>query len=264
MPNLSWNSQVWTEENTWVTDGEEWSGAWGNSEAQWFGSLYPRLHRLLPARAILEIAPGFGRWTRFLLPLCEHYVGIDLSSTCVSACSQKFSTIDHAVFYQNDGLSLSSVANESIDLAFSFDSLVHCELDVFESYIPQLLGKLTSTGIAFIHHSNRFDITHGEQASPSIHYRAESVSAERVASLVTENHGTVLIQEAINWGTVTLDDCITIFGKSATFGECETASIKNKEFMTEASLIQRFQCPYSSHLSQCLSQYRKSGRGIGS
>jgi hypothetical protein len=27
---------------------------WGGSEPQWFGSLYPRLHRFLPARAILE------------------------------------------------------------------------------------------------------------------------------------------------------------------------------------------------------------------
>ena len=86
MPNLDWNRQMWTEDSTWTTAGDEWSGDWGDSEAQWFGSLYPRLHRMLPAETILEIAPGFGRWTRFLLPQCGHYVGMDLSETCVDAC----------------------------------------------------------------------------------------------------------------------------------------------------------------------------------
>jgi len=253
MPNLDWNRQMWTEESTWTTAGEEWSTAWGNSEAQWFGSLYPRLHRLLPARRILEIAPGFGRWTRFLLPQCEHYDGIDLSETCVAACRSSFSGYTHAVFHQNDGLSLDAVPDESIDLVFSFDSLVHCEMEVLESYVPQVISKLSPTGIAFVHHSNWFEVIGGEPTEPSLHHRAASVSAAKVAALISSNQGTVLVQEKINWGSVTLDDCISVFGRSAAFGGCEAAVIENQEFMGEAVLIRQFQYPYSSHLSQCLS-----------
>src|SRR5258708_2194289 len=98
MPNLNWNRQMWTEESTWGTGGEEWSAAWGNSEAQWFGSLLPRLPRLLPVRQILEIAPGFGRWTRFFLPLCEGYTGIDMSPRCVAACQRAFRSMSMSLF----------------------------------------------------------------------------------------------------------------------------------------------------------------------
>jgi SAM-dependent methyltransferase len=252
MPNLDWNHQMWTEESTWTTAGEEWSDAWGNSEAQWFGSLYPRLHRLLPARRILEIAPGFGRWTRFLLPQCENYTGIDLSPTSIKACRETFAHYSHAAFHQNDGLSLQAISDQSFDLIFSFDSLVHCEMEVLASYVPQIIDRLTPNGLAFIHHSNLFEVTGGEQETPSPHHRASSVSAQKVADLIKDGHGAVLLQEKINWGSLTLDDCITIFGKSSAFGHSENVVIQNQQFMGEATLIKQFQFPYSIHLSRCL------------
>jgi hypothetical protein len=45
------------------------------------------------------------------------------------------------------------IADGSIDLAFSFDSLVHAEADVLSFYLAQLATKLRSDGVAFIHHS---------------------------------------------------------------------------------------------------------------
>ena len=73
MPDVNWNLIAW-DGYDWSDRGEGFSEPWGGSEAQWFGSLYPRLHRFLPAKNILEIGPGVGRWTKFLLPLCERYV----------------------------------------------------------------------------------------------------------------------------------------------------------------------------------------------
>src|SRR5215468_1379581 len=102
VPNLSWNKTVWGSTYGWQAGGEEWSETWGSSEAQWFGSIFPRLHRFLPARRILEIAPGFGRWTKFLLPACRSYVGVDLSPECVVACRNRFHDAKHARFLQND------------------------------------------------------------------------------------------------------------------------------------------------------------------
>src|SRR5262249_37074676 len=136
MPELSWNASFWNGGYDWSAGGEEWSETWGGSEAQWFGSLYPRLHRFLPTTAILEIAPGFGRWTKHLIPACSQYFAVDLSQECIDACRQAFARYKHATFLKNDGLSLIGVRDGICDLVFSFDSLVHCEDDVLQSYIP--------------------------------------------------------------------------------------------------------------------------------
>src|SRR6516225_851954 len=156
MPQIGWNRETWNGGYDWKTGGEEWSETWGGSEAQWFGSLLPRLHRFLPAGRILEIAPGYGRWTKFLLPECRQYLGIDLSTQCVKACQRAFADVEHAKFAVNDGFSLSDARECHFDLVFSFDSLVHAEVDVIQSYITQIIKKLSSRGVAFIHHSNLF------------------------------------------------------------------------------------------------------------
>jgi hypothetical protein len=52
------------------------------------------------------------------------------------------------------GKSLSAVADGSIDFAFSFDSLVHFEVDAMESYLRELACKLSADGVAFLDHSN--------------------------------------------------------------------------------------------------------------
>src|SRR5258708_2194290 len=42
----------------------------------------------------------------------------------------RLSVYEHVSFHQNDGLTLDVVSDNSVDLVFSFDSLVHCEIDV--------------------------------------------------------------------------------------------------------------------------------------
>jgi SAM-dependent methyltransferase len=225
MPRLDWNIHQWDGEYNWELKGEEWSTAWGSSEAQWFGSLYPRLHKYLPAKAVLEIAPGFGRWTRFLLNYCDDYTGIDLSDECVNSCKQAFSKVERARFFKNDGLSLGH-AQGQYDLIFSFDSLVHADIEVFDSYIPAILRLLRPNGVAFIHHSNFMDS--GETTNK--HNRSEDVTARYVKSIIEHNSGSVFIQERINWGSTMLIDCLTTFGTRLH----KTAFLDNYKFMDEA------------------------------
>ena len=155
MPSLEWNKQAWDSEYDWKKlGGSNWSAAYGNTESQWFGSLYPRIHNFVPAMTILEIAPGAGRWTQFLVHQCERLIAVDYSQDCVNICNERFKAIEHATFHVNDGKSLEMVPDGSIDLVFSFDSLVHVEADVMESYIHELARKLKPNGVGFIHHSN--------------------------------------------------------------------------------------------------------------
>jgi SAM-dependent methyltransferase len=242
VPDLHWNKSTWGSNYGWHDSGEEWSKAWGGSEAQWFGAIFPRLHRFLPALRILEIAPGFGRWTKFLIPACDEFVGIDLSEKCTDACRDIFGNAKHARFITNDGLSLAAVQDASFDLIFSFDSLVHAEVDVLASYLPQILPKLSPTGVAFLHHSNflAYSKTIGNE-----HGRAQTVSADTVADLIKHADGVVLIQEIVNWGCEHLIDCLTLFGRRDSFPFAEKVRLENPLFMGEAKLIQHFQSPYA-------------------
>jgi SAM-dependent methyltransferase len=243
MPDLNWNKTTWGSTYGWQGSGEEWSVAWGGSEAQWFGSIYPRLHRFLPAQRILEIAPGFGRWTKFLVPACDEFVGIDLSEKCTEACRERFADARHAQFFTNDGYSLSTAHDRGFDLIFSFDSLVHAESDVIASYIPQMVRKLSPAGVAFIHHSNL--LVYGNTLGIQ-HGRANSVSANVVGDLITRGGGRVLVQEVVNWGGEHLIDCLTLFAHSDAYPNTQTVHRRNPVYMGEATLIQNFQSPYSA------------------
>jgi SAM-dependent methyltransferase len=242
LPEVNSNRELWGGSYDWATRGEEWSIGWGGSEPQWFGSLYPRLHRVLPASSILEIAPGMGRWTKFLLPLCHKYVGIDLSLECVRGCQNIFAEVGHARFINNDGFSLSDVEDNSFDLVFSFDSLVHVEFDVLKTYIPQILQKLNAHGVAFLHHSNMGAL--GTAFDVSSHGRALSVSRQNIEDLIVESGGQVIIQEVINWVGTFPEDCLTMFTKDVG-QHVAPLHLYNLRFVDEAELIKQFQSPYS-------------------
>src|SRR5262252_3849013 len=125
MPTVEANRQHWDADYDWTAGGDEWSAPWGCAEMQWYVSILPRLHPFVPAETILEIAPGFGRWTAYLRQLCRRMVVVDLSARCIEACKARFADSAHIEYHVNDGTSLAMVRDESVDLAFSFDSLVH-------------------------------------------------------------------------------------------------------------------------------------------
>ncbi len=244
MPDLQWNKDSWDHAYDWARLGEEWSESWGGSEAQWFGTLYPRLHRFLPAGNLLEIAPGYGRWTHYLLRYIQgSYLGIDLSEACITSCKERFSGLDNTSFAVNDGLSLGAAEDGDFDMVFSFDSLVHANLDVHQTYIPQIIRKLRPNGIAFIHHSNWADCGSTE---PNNHCRAEDVGASDYAMIVKEAGGEVLLQECVNWGSKEMIDAFTVFQPASKESPTpEAIMIANDDFMLEANIIRTMQSAYS-------------------
>ena len=124
----------------WKEAGEEWSQPWGSSAAQWTGTIFPRIRECLPADTILEIAPGFGRWTHYLKDYCNELWAVDKSSDCIEACRQRFASVSHVRCVLNDGRSLSMIPDASVDFVFSFDSFVHPDRDVVEAVQPLPTG----------------------------------------------------------------------------------------------------------------------------
>jgi len=222
MPDLEWNQSTWAKSYDWSRGGAEWSGPWGTPKAQWFATLLPRIAAFLPAGSLLEIAPGFGRWTQFLLENAEEYCGVDLSEKCVLHCRERFSQAKRAQFFVNDGQSLAHVAARKFDLVFSFDSLVHADFDVMVKYIPRIVPLLRPGGVALIHHSNL-----GALSGVSHHKRSENTSAENVASAVTAAGGRLLIQEIVSWSDGILSDCFTLFSRSEDYRHVEAKALSD-------------------------------------
>lgn len=154
MPTVEQNLSWWGKSDGWKDDGNIWSEKWGGTELEWCTSIFPRIRQFVPAHTILEIAPGFGRWTQFLKGFCEQLIAVDVSPACIERCKERFAADPHVRCHVNDGKSLAMVEDHSVDFAFSFDSLVHVEVEIIAAYLNELARKLKPGAFAFLHHSN--------------------------------------------------------------------------------------------------------------
>jgi len=263
VPSTNEAKKIWNEQYDWISKGEEWSADWGGSENQWNYSLYPRIKNLIAnAKVGLEIAPGFGRWTDYLKQSFETLHLVDVSEHCIDACKKRFADEKNFYFHVNNGYTLETIESNSIDFAFSFDSLVHVEQDVINSYLKELARVLRKNGSAFIHHSNLgafskyisfqklfrrgriYLVKMGVFDDLQSGYRTQSVSADGVLRFSREINLICESQELINWKTKNCIDCISTFRKS---GDVKSSlRFENPRFMDEAAYIKRLASTYYS------------------
>jgi ubiquinone/menaquinone biosynthesis C-methylase UbiE len=244
MPTLAENRTLWDASDNWQE--ENWSEAWSTPQAQWAGCLYPRIFPFLKGR-ILEIAPGRGRWTQFLRDHCTSLIGVDLVAECVSECRIKFKSDPRLQFEVGDGRKLNMIADASIDFAFSFDSLVHAEAEILESYASELARVLKPNAAAFLHHSNLATLSERSVwdklkrrwlGVPFYdHSRAYSMSAKAMRQFAERVGMSCAQQELVPWYdySVLIDCMSTII--NAPNHPC--VIIENRRFMEEAATIKR-------------------------
>ena len=263
MPTVDWNLDTWGNTDGWASRGDEWSQPWGGTTAQWWGTLYPRVRHYLPASVILEIASGHGRWTQFLVEHAERLIGVDLAQECVDVCEERFHGMANVEFHANDGRSLDAVADHSVDLAFSFDSLVHVEDDVIEAYLRALADKLAVDGVAFLHHSNlgeyaavqrnvdrlpnRIQKALHNRGILDSHQRARSVTAVRFRELCDAAGLRCFAQELINWSDGRrLIDCISVCARPKSKWDVERSRVvRNPHFVDEARSVRSAASAYT-------------------
>ena len=248
MPTIEENLSAWEPSDAWTQDGDDWSLGWGGPEPQWIASIYPRIQTFVSAARVLEIAPGFGRWTQFLKNYCEHLTVVDLTPACIEACKKRFQAESHISYHINDGKSLHMIADNSVDFAFSYDSLVHVEADVIEAYLGELARKLSDNGVGFIHHSNIgmfVDSETGKLSIENLHWRAESMTCKLFEEFCDKANLQCINQELINWGEVDethLIDCFSVFTSKTSIWARPNTVIANGKFLQEANYIE-----YLSH-----------------
>ncbi|HEX3837010.1 MAG TPA: class I SAM-dependent methyltransferase [Steroidobacteraceae bacterium] len=169
------NKAIW-EAWDWAAGGDEW----GESEA-WKQSLIRNvLDREIPREcSILEIGPGAGRWTSALLDHARIYIGVDISSSCVTHCRERFARIGRASFVLGSGRDLTQIQGNSIDAIWSFDVFVHINKADVAAYAGEFLRVLRPGGIAVIHHGT----VGGAQGG----WRSDLTGDDFVA-ILTQNH----------------------------------------------------------------------------
>lgn len=252
MPSIDANRTAWDAASSWIAGGDEWSGPWGGTALLWHGSLLPRLHAFLPAHTVLEIGPGHGRWTQYLKDLCDELVLVDVAESCIEACRERFADAAHISYHVNDGRSLAMVP-DGVDLAFTFDSLVHAERDALEGYLEHLAAKLAPDGVGFIHHSNmgayrraaalarrvpdraRRALVRRRMLVNVYAWRAESVTAESFAELCEQAGLACVAQEIVPWQYGRgLTDAISVLTPHGSRWERPNMVVENRRFMDEA------------------------------
>lgn len=239
----------------WVAAGEEWSEPWGNSAAQWFGAILPRIYSCLPARQIVEIGCGYGRWTEYLRAHCDKLVAVDPATDAIAACRTRFAHDARIIAMQNNGATLERVANNSTDFVFSFDSLVHTPRPTIEGYLSEIARVLTPSGRAFIHHSNLAAYPFAARASlPKAlrkllenarllarpNQRAPDMSAEIFRQCCQRAGLACIAQELVNWRrSHALIDCFSLLARRGSEHDRPARSFLNRNFMKEAAAIRR-------------------------
>lgn len=259
MPTIEENRSLFDETYAWPEAGEEWSKDWGGAEMQWYGCILPRISAFVPADTIVEIAPGYGRWTAFLKDLCRRLIIVDLSENCINRCRDRFADCSHISYFVNDGKSLQMIADASVDFIFSFDSLVHAEDTVLNAYAAEFAKKLRPDGVAFIHHSNlgeyirRREIQSQLSRMPRFYrlleklgicdnlatqWRARSMTAAKMAKFAEEFNLRCVSQELITWETrFLLVDCLSTLVPLGSKWSRPNRVLKNTGFMLEAKRL---------------------------
>lgn len=252
MATVEENRHYWEEVYPWPEQGEEWSRGWGGTDKLWRHSLLPRIERFFPAQAILEIAPGHGRFTPYLVQHGQTYTGVDLAPHCVEICQDRFPDL---TFHTNDGRTIPMIENSSIDFIFSFFSLIHADIPTMTSYLKEFARVLTPNGAGFIHHSNLAQHASYFQRVEKLpkrlrswlfeagmldlpQWREPTVSATIVRELAHQAGLVTLAQETVNFGSRKTIDAFTTFARAdSPWKETKPEIKENPGLMHEAMKI---------------------------
>ena len=157
---IAWNQDRWGTRAGWAADN--WGYAYaqpGRTDIDYTGVsrladqyLRPWLQGQRPA--VLEVAPGAGRFTVELLRYADTLHMLDLNAVCLDICRERFSWYNHITYWQNDGTDCAMLPDAHFDLVASYDSLVHAEPEVIRAYLVNLRPKLRPGAILWLDHSN--------------------------------------------------------------------------------------------------------------
>lgn len=112
--------------------------------------LLPFVH---PDRVGVEIGPGGGRWTRYLLA-CGRLYAVDFYQELLDELARNF-RVPGLSFVKNTGTDFPLIELESVDLVFSFGVFVHLDMPIIESYLDSIKTIIRPGADVIIQYSDK-------------------------------------------------------------------------------------------------------------
>ena len=101
----------------------------------------------------LEIGPGGGRWTRYLLSFRRVFV-VDLHQELLDELAKKF-RVPHLIPIRGNGTDLTGIEPASIDYLFTFGVFVHLDAPIIAGYLRALFPIAKETANLVIQYSDK-------------------------------------------------------------------------------------------------------------
>ena len=197
------NRLVWTHYD-WSRGGQEWSESPG-----WTASVVEHLlHPHVPVGSrVLEIGPGAGRWTEYLVPRASRLVLVDVTPKCIELCRQRFQTHGHVEYVVTDGADLGSLTPGSIDRIWCWDVFIHVQVQDQERYLRRFAAVLAPGGAGLVLHT----------VAPYARGWRSVVTSAQMAQMCRAQ-GLAVVRQFNTWGdgrwtTPTPRDLITVFAR---------------------------------------------------
>lgn len=128
-------------------------------KAPYYPDLYAFIQRYIkpyvtPDTVALEIGPGGGRWTRYLLG-AKQITLVDIVPQFFDYLRQRFPEhVDKLRFYESQGSELNGIETASVDYLLTFDAFVHVEPPGIREYLHEIQRVLKPGAIAVVHYGD--------------------------------------------------------------------------------------------------------------
>ncbi len=176
----------------------------------WNTIIWPILSRHeIDLSTTMDFACGHGRNARKLREAGAGPITlVDVNPENIAYCESTLAPLGGYETFLNSGFDLASISEKKFTHIYSFDSMVHFDLEIMLSYIGEFARVLAPLGTAFVHHSN-FTERPGAPFRDNPGWRNfMSDAIFRHAAL--RNDFDILEQTVIDWGGVDKLDCITV------------------------------------------------------
>jgi Methyltransferase domain len=105
----------------------------------------------------VEIGPGGGRWTRYLLGF-ETLYAVDYHQELLDELKRNFGRRRNIRFIKNNGTDFPGIDKNSIDYLFSFGTFVHLDFHLIEAYLTAIRSIIKPTANVVIQYSDKTKI----------------------------------------------------------------------------------------------------------
>lgn len=105
----------------------------------------------------LEIGPGGGRWTRYLVGF-RTLAAVDYHAELLDELSRNFGKRRNIRFIKNNGTDFPGLDPGSIDYVYSFGTFVHLDFNLIEAYLDSIKTIIKPTANVVIQYSDKTKI----------------------------------------------------------------------------------------------------------